>query len=130
MSSVKTTFTYVGIRVKDMEDSIDFYTNLLGMTLLRRHAIAETGGEIADLQSGDAAFILELNHYGAGSPYRTDYVVGEGLDHLAFVVDDIDAALREAERLGHPCTLEVTTDRSRWAYIEDPNGIWIELVTR
>jgi lactoylglutathione lyase len=125
---VKTTFTYVGIRVKDLQRSIDFYTNLLGMTLVARHAIPETRGEIAELQSGDKAFILELNHYGEASPYRTEYVVGEGLDHLAFKVDDIDTALREAERLGHPLTLEVTTDRSRWAYIEDPNGIWIELV--
>lgn len=130
MSNVNTTFTYVGIRVKDLQESIDFYTNLLGMTLVKRHTIAETGGEIVEVQSGDAGFILELNHYGAASPYNTDYVVGGGLDHLAFAVDDLDAALREAARRGHPCTLEVTLARSRWTYIEDPNGIWIEPVTR
>lgn len=129
VSRVKTTFTYVGIRVKDLQQSIDFYTNLLGMTLVARHTIPETKGEIAELQSGDTAFILELNYYAEASPYSTEYVVGEGLDHLAFKVDDIDTALREAERLGHPITHEIKTDRNRWAYIEDPNGIWIELIS-
>jgi lactoylglutathione lyase len=126
---VKTTFTYAGIRVKNLQQSIDFYTNLLGMTLaMKPRAIPETKGEIAIVQSDDATFFLELNHYGEESPYHSEYVVGDGLDHLAFKVDDIDAALREAERLGHPCILDVTTEQSRWAYIEDPNGIWIELI--
>ena len=122
-------FTYLGIRVKNLQQSIDFYTNLLGMTLVKRHAIAETRGEIAELQSGDDGFILELNYYTEASPYSTEYVVGEGLDHLAFKVDDIDTALREAEQMGYPLKLDVRTDRSRWAYIEDPNGIWIELIS-
>jgi methylmalonyl-CoA/ethylmalonyl-CoA epimerase len=129
VSNVKTTFTYVGIRVKNLQESIDFYTNLLGMTLVMKpRAIPETQGEVAIVQSDDATFFLELNHYGTASPYNTDYVVGEGLDHLAFKVDDIDAALREAEQRGYPLKLDVTTDRGRWAYIEDPNGIWIELI--
>jgi hypothetical protein len=45
-------------------------------------------------------------------------VVGDGLDLLALKVDDIDAALREAERLGHPYILEVTAEQSRWAHID------------
>jgi 4-hydroxyphenylpyruvate dioxygenase-like putative hemolysin len=41
-------------------------------------------------------FTLELNYYPKESPYYTEYVVGEGLDHLAFNVDDLTEALEEA----------------------------------
>jgi lactoylglutathione lyase len=128
---MKTTFFYVGIRVKDLQQSIDFYVNVLGMTLKARHRIRETQGESAFLESGDDGCNLELNYYEQASPYNVPYVVGEGLDHLAFKVENLDEAMKEAECLGHPCIHEVTTkgpsSEYRWVYIEDPNGIWIEL---
>ncbi len=124
---VKARFEYVGIRVKDLPKSIEFYTRLLGMKVVNRFRMDETRGEIVNLQSEGQAFTLELNYYAADSPYNTDYVVGEGLDHLAFRVDDLDAALAEADRAGHPAVLQLKADNTRWAYIEDPNGIWIEL---
>jgi len=126
---MKAKFCYTGIRVRDLQQSIDFYVNVLGMTLKRRVKIEQTKGEIADLTSGDDEFKLELNYYEQGSPHYTPYVVGEGLDHLAFVVNDLSDALQEAARLGYPCICEVQTEKSRWVYIEDPNGIWIELVS-
>ena len=128
-SYMKAKFCYTGIRVKDLQESIDFYVNVLGMTLTRRHKIEQTKGEIAILTSGDDDFELELNYYEPGSPHDTPYVVGEGLDHLAFEVENLSDALLEAMRLGHPCIYEVHTAKSRWVYIEDPNGIWIELVS-
>ena len=124
---MKTKFTYVGIRVKDMQKSIDFYTKLLGMKVVYEHQIEQTGGKIVNLQSENNDFILELNYYEADSPYNTEYVVGEGLDHLAFTVDDLDKALEVAKISGYPKILEIQTKKMRWAYIEDPNGIWIEL---
>jgi lactoylglutathione lyase len=124
---MKSKFTYVGIRVIDLQRSIDFYTGILGMKVIGRSKIEETKGETAGLQSEKDGFILELNHYSGDSPYNTRYVVGEGLDHLAFKVDDLDKALAEARRAGHQAVLNMKADNSRWAYIEDPNGIWIEL---
>ena len=126
---MKTKFCYTGIRVKDLLQSIEFYTNVLGMTLKTRHKIEQTQGEIVILTSGADDFELELNYYESGSPYNTPYVVGEGLDHLAFIVENLSDSLQEAARLGHPCICEIKTKKSRWAYIEDPNGIWIELVS-
>ncbi len=125
---MKSKFIYVGIRVKDLEESIKFYTKVLGMRLTGRQRIEETKGEVAGLQSGKNEFALELNHYDEDSPYNVKYTVGEGLDHLAFEVDDIDGAIRAAKRAGYPLVHEVRTKSSRWAYIKDPNGIWIELV--
>jgi len=124
---MKAKFAYVGIRVKDFERSVDFYTKLLGMKVVSRSRIEETGGEVVNLESERGGFVLELNHYGRDSPYNTEYVVGEGLDHLAFKVEDLDRALEEARLAGHPTILEIKSGNTRWAYVEDPNGIWIEL---
>ena len=123
---MKAKFVYVGIRVKDLQKSIDFYSKLLGMRVKGHNRFEQTRGQTVDLESNDGGFTLELNYYEEASPFNVEYVVGEGLDHLAFKVSDLDSALREAELAGYPSILHVKT-HIRWAYIEDPNGIWIEL---
>ena len=125
--SMKSKFMYVGIRVTDLKRSIDFYTNMLGMKVSGRSKIEQTKGETVGLQTEKDGFTLELNYYEKDSPYNTKYVVGEGLDHLAFKVDDLDKALEEAKKAGHRTILQMKADGGRWAYIEDPDGNWIEL---
>jgi methylmalonyl-CoA/ethylmalonyl-CoA epimerase len=120
-------FIYVGIRVKDLEKSIEFYTKVLNMSLKGRAKVEQCNGETVDLESEKSGFPLELNFYEKDSPYNYPYSVGEGLDHLAFKVDNLNRALEEAQRLGHSAFLKTKSDGGRWAYIEDPNGIWIEL---
>ncbi len=124
---MKSKFMYVGIRVTDLERSIDFYTNILGMKVSGRSKIEQTKGETVGLQTEKDGFTLELNYYEKDSPYNTKYVVGEGLDHLAFKVDDLDKALEEAKKAGHRTILQMKADGGCWAYIEDPDGNWIEL---
>jgi lactoylglutathione lyase len=124
---VKSKFTYVGIRVKDLEKSLDFYTKLLGMKMKGRSKIEQTKGETVGLETEDGGFALELNHYDKESPYYTEYVAGEALDHLAFGVDDLSKALEAARTSGYRVISENKSNGSRWAYVEDPNGIWIEL---
>jgi len=124
---MKSRFTYVGIRVTDLQRSIDFYTKILGMKVTGRGRIEQTKGETVSLESEKGGFILELNYYEEKSPYNTEYTVGEGLDHLAFKVDDLGKALEEARLAGQRTILEMKADGGRWAYIEDPDGIWIEL---
>jgi lactoylglutathione lyase len=124
---MKTKFAYVGIRVTDLQKSIDFYTKLLGMKITNRGKIEQTRGETVGLESENGGFILELNYYEEDSPYNTEYIVGEGLDHLAFKVDDLNKALEEARLAGYRTILEMQANSGRWAYVEDPNGIWIEL---
>jgi lactoylglutathione lyase len=128
MIAMKTKFYYAGIRVTNVQKSIDFYTKLLGMKVAGRGKIEETKGETVSLQSEEGGFTLELNHYEKDSPFNTKYTVGEGLDHLAFKVDDLDKALDEARKAGYCVILEMKAkDGGRWAYIEDPDGIWIEV---
>jgi len=122
---LKLKFLYVGIRVKDLQKSSDFYSKLLGMQVKGRSKVEQTKGETVGLES--EGFTLELNYYEKESPYYKEYVVGEGLDHLAFNVENLDKALEEARAAGYRVISEMKSNGSRWAYVEDPNGIWIEL---
>lgn len=124
---MKSKFTYVGIRVKDLEKSIAFYTQVLGMTVKGRTRIESTKGETVSLTTEDDGFTLELNYYEKDSPYFTKYNAGEALDHLAFGVEDLAKALEIARRNGFRIISEHEMKENKWAYLEDPNGIWIEL---
>jgi catechol 2,3-dioxygenase-like lactoylglutathione lyase family enzyme len=68
---MRAKFQYVGIRVRDLEKSIGFYSGLLGMQVVCRSKIHETKGEVASLESEKGGFNLELNHYDNDSPYNT-----------------------------------------------------------
>ena len=124
---MKARFTYVGIRVQNLQQSIHFYTQFLGMKVIGQHRYEHTKGETVGLQSEADGFVLELNYYEKDSPHYTEYTVGEGLDHLAFKVDDLTTTLEAAQSNGYTILQEITADGNQWAYIEDPNGIWIEL---
>ena len=124
---MRAKFTYAGIRVLNLQKSVKFYTKLLGMKNLGRSTIEATKGQVVTLQSAEGGFLLELNYYPQNSPFYTKYTVGEGLDHLAFGVPDLDAALVAARKMGHRVVEDIKGKKSRWAYVKDPNGIWIEL---
>jgi lactoylglutathione lyase len=126
---MKAKFVYTGIRVKDLEASVRFYTGVLGMKELGRSTIAAAKGTVVNLVSEEGGPVLELNYYERGSPFATKYEVGEGLDHLAFVISDLDGTIAEAKKAGFPVAQEIRAPTSRWAYVRDPDGIWIELCT-
>lgn len=117
----------VGVRVRDLNQSLDFFVGFLGLKVVNRHRVEATKGEVVNLGNDDNNFILELSFYEKGSRFNTEYVTGEALDHLSFMVSDLDRALEEARSAGYPTVLEVKEGDGRWAYIADPNGIWIEL---
>ena len=121
---VIATFVYTGIEVRDLERSIKFYVENLGMKLRRRSKIAETNGEIAELKSPEGHQLLELNWYADHDKYRS----GDELDHLAFDVDDVDQALAELRNQGVEVAMEPFDEgEGRLAFVKDPDGIWIEL---
>jgi len=123
---LKTKFVTVGIRVKDLQKSIDFYVKLLGMKIVGRGKLEETKGEWVELASEKDGIILELNYYEAASPYYVEYLVGEGLDHLTFKVNTLNEALEKIESAGYPVKEEQEEEKFRWAYVVDPNGIWVQ----
>lgn len=122
---------YTGIRVKNMDESIGFYTEILGMTLLERQKTPQTQGEWATLKSPSSEQVIELNWYEEGSKFGTVYTNGSEIDHLGFDVENMDEWLRELEAKGvkiHVRPYEI----GGWneAFIEDPNGIWVEFLQR
>ena len=126
---------YTGIRVKDMDESLRFYTGVLGMEVAdRREPTPPTKGEVVALRSPGGDQLLELNWYAEESRFGPPYLNGEELDHLAFDVDDLDAAVAELSRNGVEILIrpgeigEIVGWRE--AFVKDPNGIWIELLQR
>jgi len=118
-------FTYTGIEVRNMDESIRFYTEVMKMRLLDRHTIPETDGEVAALQSDGSNQILELNHYPS---HAKKYLIGDALDHLAFEVNSVDSEMERLNRLGYK-TRRALEKRAKFVvgFVEDPNGIWLEL---
>ena len=121
-------FRYTGIRVRDLDRSIDFYTKVLGMRVTWRMKIRETGGEIAVLKSPRGKQRLELNWYPPRGRYRR-YRKGDELDHIAFAVPNVDAFLREHRPEFKVAMKPFNEGSDRLAYVTDPDGVWIELMS-
>jgi len=132
-SPMQFRMTYTGIRVKDIEDSLRFYTEILGMQVVEPlQPTPPTEGQVVTLRSPGSAQVLELNWYAAGSRFGNPYSNGEELDHLSFECDDLAGAVRELELRGVEVTVrpkEIGAEAG-WneAFVKDPNGIWIELL--
>lgn len=126
---------YTGIRVKDMDESLRFYTEVLGMQVVeKRERTPPTEGEVTTLKSPAGDQLLELNWYAEGSRFGSPYVNGEDLDHLGFDVDDLDAALADLSGKGVEVVIRPgeigEIEGWREAFVKDPNGIWVELLQR
>jgi len=125
-------FIYTGIRVKNMDESIRFYTEVLGMKIAeKREKMEPTRGEVVTLKSPTSSQLLELNFYEEESPFYAPYMNGEDLDHLAFDVENLESTVSDLKRRGIEIVVEpYQIGGWREAFIRDPNGIWIELLQR
>lgn len=119
-------FIYTGIHVSNFERSISFYTITLGMRLLFKTKIQETGGKVAWLKSKNTKQILELNWYPKGYKYGGK----SGLDHLAFEVGNLDRSYEAITRKHRSALPPFLEGRWKLAYVKDPDGNWIELGER
>ncbi len=126
-------FSYVGIRVTDLERSFKFYTELFRLQVVSRGDNGPRGeGAYALMRDANSGQKLELNWYPDSSPYAVAYVPGECLDHIAFRVEDVEETLRElathdVEQIRIPPPLADLGQGVRVAYVKDPDGNWIWL---
>jgi len=122
------SFTYTGVRVRDLARSIEFYTKVMGMRVTFRMKLRKTHGEVALLRSPRSRQRLELNWYEPGSRYAKPFRVGEGLDHLAFRTADLKQTIRDLRRGGIPVVDGPHgSPKAAWIYIRDPDGLWLEI---
>lgn len=121
--------SYCGIRVRDLDRSVKFYTELFGLREVARGDHRKYGAGIyVLLRDGKSGQKLELNWYPEGSAYGVPYAPGEGLDHIAFVVDDLKSTYNELLRKGVKPTDVNPSKTSGWlAYVKDPDENWIEI---
>jgi lactoylglutathione lyase len=123
-------FLHVMIRVKDLDRSLDFYTRLLGMKLLRRSDYPSGEFTLAFVGYGEeaATTVVELTHnWGRDEPYE----IGNGFGHLALGVRGIYETCKALEAEGvkiprPPGPMKHGT--TVIAFIEDPDGYKIELI--
>lgn len=117
-------------RVGDLDKSIAFYTDVLGMKLLRRKDYPEGKYTLAFVGHGDEAehAVLELTHnWGV-----TSYDIGTGYGHVAIQVDDIHKTCAEVAAMGGKVTFgPALHGETTWiAFVEDPDGYKIEFIER
>ncbi len=119
------------IRVGDLQRSIDFYTNVLGMRLLRKADYP--GGRFTNAFVGyddeSRAAVLELTH----NWDIKSYDLGAGYGHVAIEVDDAYRACEEVKKRGGKVTREpgpMKHGTTVIAFVEDPDGYKIEFIQR
>ncbi len=117
------------LRVVDLDASINFYTDIMGMTLLRKNEYPDGRFTLAFLGYGNEAenTVLELTHNWDADSYE----LGSAYGHIAIEVEDVYAAcdkikagggkvVREAGPMKHGSTI--------LAFVEDPDGYKVELL--
>jgi len=111
------------IRVKDLDASIDFYVNFVGLEEVRRKPIGDEA-TLVFLTDADGHYVLELtcNH----GP--TDYSLGNQFGHLAFFTADLDRVIAEVERRGWGFRRSRPELDSRYIFIKDPDGYDVEIL--
>ncbi len=119
------------IRVGDLERSIAFYTEALGMTLLRRQDYPEGRFTLAFVGYGDEASsaVIELTHNWDTSSYD----LGAGFGHIAIGTDDIAGACDRVRKLGGTVTREpgpMKHGTTVIAFVKDPDGYTVEFIER
>lgn len=121
-------FGYTGIRVRDLDRAIDFFTKVLGMKLQTRIKVRRNKGEFANLVSKDGKHWLELNWYADDSPVAGLFKEGDELDHLGFEVDDFEGAIKQLKDTGYP-PLIGPFKYGRWhvAFVKVVDGIWLDV---
>ncbi|MDR1996669.1 lactoylglutathione lyase [Azonexus sp.] len=117
------------IRVGDLERSIAFYTEILGMRLLRRQDYPEGRFTLAFVGYGPESegAVLELTHNWDTAAYD----LGNGYGHLALAVPDAASACAEIKRRGGKVVREAGPMKHGTtviAFVEDPDGYKVELI--
>ncbi|GAA0202440.1 lactoylglutathione lyase [Kangiella japonica] len=117
------------LRVGNLDESIKFYRDIMGMKLLRQHDYESGRFTLAFLGYGEEKdnTVLELTHN-----WDTDsYEKGEGFGHIAIAVDDVYAACEKIRDAGGTIVREpgpMKHGTTVLAFVEDPDGYKIELL--
>jgi methylmalonyl-CoA/ethylmalonyl-CoA epimerase len=120
-------YSHTSITVRSIEESLRFYTEVLGLEPAGRRRIEENHAEIAFVRDPATGARIELTHWDG----KDSFPAGEQLDHIAFETDDLDEVIRRARQRGATIAKEpyrLIGGAHRLAFLMDPNEVWIELI--
>src|SRR5437762_13540026 len=113
-------------RVKDLEKTVNFYKDVLGLQEIRRHTSGR-GSQLVFLKAPESNEEIEICKFADSGPV----IVGPDLTHLAFEVDDLEKLAREAPAKGYPLSDGPhSSGTGKIAFIDAPEGYEIELIER
>lgn len=117
------TFAHNNFNVVDLEKSLKFYEEALGLTVARKKEASDGSFVLAFLTDGKTPHQLELTWLRDWE--KDSYNLGDNEFHLAFVVDDIDASHEKHKEMGCIC---YENPGMGVYFIADPDGYWIEII--
>lgn len=120
---MKFKFAHNNLNVTDLNRSLAFYKEALGLEVHRKKEAADGSFILAFLTDGTMPHKLELTWLRDWE--KDHYDLGDNEIHLAFSVDDMDAALAKHKEMGCVCFENISMGIY---FIEDPDGYWIEIV--
>jgi lactoylglutathione lyase len=115
------------MRVSDMDQTINFYTHVLGLEVLERK-VSPRGSHLAFLKVPNSEELIELCSFPSSGPV----IVQEDLVHLAFQVENLDDTIEQlgAKQIRITDGPTKTSSGSRFIFIDAPDGYEIELIER
>ena len=115
------------MRVSDMDQTINFYTDVLGLEVLERK-VSPRGSHLAFLKVPNSEELIELCSFPSSGPVT----VQEDLVHLAFQVESLDETIASLNAEGVKVTdgPTQTSSGSRFIFIDAPDGYEVELIER
>ncbi|WP_243349780.1 VOC family protein [Parabacteroides sp. FAFU027] len=116
------SFNHNNINVFDLEKSLKFYNEALGLTEVRRKEAADGSYIIVFLSDGNTAHKLELTWL---RDWEKPYELGDNEFHLALTTEDYEAALKKHREMDCVCFIN---EAMGIYFIEDPDGYWVEIV--
>lgn len=127
-------FAHTSIRTSNMNRSIDFYTELMGLELLSRREIPQNDAEIAFLQDPERkGAMLELTYYRKQKKFVQPDYEDRLFDHIAFDIKNMEAmisSLKKSKITVADEPFRLSPNGPLIAFIEDPDGTLIELIER
>lgn len=115
-------FAHNNYNVFDLDQSVRFYEEALGLKEVKRHTPASGEFIIVFMGDGTNGHMLELTWL---RDWERPYNLGDNEIHLAFVTDDYDAAYQKHKEMG--CICYENTAMGLY-FINDPDGYWIEIL--
>lgn len=111
------------LRVRDLDRSLKFYCEFLGLEEVRRHDLGDEA-TLVFLSDAERSHYIELTFNKDGR----DYELGNQFGHLALVTEDLDSIVAKVESAGIWHRKSKPSTRSRYIFVKDPDDYEIEIL--